>query len=543
MAIFGKIGRGFKKVGRAIFGGGPSQIGDPRAPGGTPTFTGEPIETGQEEQQPQRGLLSKLLEFGGRASAGIGAIAGNKVGQQAWENVDEQNVIARRDALTQKKFEADELQRAAEAKSRELRDELTRFQLEEARRQSSMAPRTPEEALQRKVDEARRVAEAAPEQFERFDALLEGEDRPRIFERGRRTGLTRPVELQTPQPNIELPAPPPNVSDDPMKAVPQTGAVSLPQPPKRSALFAQSKVTRQRVVPDETSPTGWTTEFFDNAGNLVRREPGAAPVVGLTPSETTSTTTDDYGFTTTTNRRTQRGNIGGGSGTTQPKRQLPPKQGGPETPAAVHPAIAAFADMVQREGTNEAMNRVPAKARAPVEQELQRRGTRLVSTAQKQVLQSAEQALAIINEMDEASKAVHTTSDIPFARFGRGASERAEQFVLGNPQLARLEAQAAALAPLIRSLGEKGNLANEDIARAEAAAAFTPNMTRAEAESRLNTMRRFIETAKTAVANVNAQMGGQAHQPQSTDQPPGPAPSGQKWQRNRRTGEWRLAPL
>ena len=214
----------------------------------------------------------------------------------------------------------------------------------------------------------------------------------------------------------------------------------------------------------------------------------------------------------------------------------------PKPPDTSSDDAESLADMLEQTGD---WARVPAKHRASVQRIITVRGATVLNPKQRESLQTVKQASDIVKDMDEASSAIHTTSTAPFARWGSAGAEKAEQLVFGNPELARLEAGQAALAPLIRTLGEKGNLANKDIDRAEAAAAFRPQLTRAEAKARLDTLRNFIKSAEEGIRAVagrtGAQLLGGGQTPKGA--PPPPDNSGNwKLQRNVKTGEMRWVP-
>lgn len=296
------------------------------------------------------------------------------------------------------------------------------------------------------------------------------------------------------------------------------------------------------IEPDSSSPSGFVRVARDRFGKEVDRVPHT--VAGLLPVQPrTTTSTDSFGNT--------RSSTVTGGGRVLPGQQplTSPAPRSPNGEPSANKQVMSLADLMEQ-GTQEDWARIPQGARASVEQELKRRGAIILTRKQKEGIQTVERATGIVNTINDLSRSIHTNNPAPFAKWGSGLIEKGSQISTGNPQLAALEAGAASLGPMIRVMGEAGNLSEGDIARALAAVPVSPFLTRAEAEAKLNTLKDFINTARNAIQGVAGKTGNQllnrptgATPSGGTARPPRPAPEGMKWQQNIRTKEWRLAPI
>ena len=161
-----------------------------------------------------------------------------------------------------------------------------------------------------------------------------------------------------------------------------------------------------------------------------------------------------------------------------------------------------YADSLER-GTLQ-WSQVPAKVRGNVTSIINKRGSVILNTKQREALQSSERAESIINSIDEASKRVHSGATVPGQKWVSGLAETATSIgaPAGNPDLDALQSGAAALGPIIRNLGEMGNLSEGDIARALAAVPVSRFLTRKEAKARLSKLREFVSASRNAVQAV-----------------------------------------
>lgn len=161
-----------------------------------------------------------------------------------------------------------------------------------------------------------------------------------------------------------------------------------------------------------------------------------------------------------------------------------------------------YADSLEK-GTLQ-WSQVPIKMRGKVTGIINKRGTVVLNTKQREALQSSERAETIINAIDEASKKVHSGATVPGQKWVSGLAETGASiaFPSGNPDLDALQSGAAALGPIIRNLGEMGNLSEGDIARAVAAVPVSRFLTRKEAEARLSKLREFVAASRNAIQAV-----------------------------------------
>ncbi len=183
-----------------------------------------------------------------------------------------------------------------------------------------------------------------------------------------------------------------------------------------------------------------------------------------------------------------------------------------------------YADLVMK--GNMQLAQVPIKVRGKVVEIINSSGNVLLTTKQREGLQSVERAMSIIDTVDDASKAIHATANVPGAKWAGGLQETAQSWVSpsGNPELAALESGKAALGPIIRTLGEMGNLSEGDIARAVAAVPVSRFMTRKEAEARIKTLRDFVNAARDAIGKTAGKKGNELlQQPGTTGVPQGRA--------------------
>ena len=160
-----------------------------------------------------------------------------------------------------------------------------------------------------------------------------------------------------------------------------------------------------------------------------------------------------------------------------------------------------------------------------------KRGSVILNTKQREALQSSERAGSIINAIDEASKKVHSGATVPGQKWVSGLAETGASiaFPSGNPDLDALQSGAAALGPIIRNLGEMGNLSEGDIARAVAAVPVSRFMTRKEAEARLGKLREFVAASRNAIQAVAGKTAKELFAGTvPADAPPAPAKDGYK---------------
>ena len=115
------------------------------------------------------------------------------------------------------------------------------------------------------------------------------------------------------------------------------------QPPPHQLPAMGKPLGGGMVVPDSNSPTGYSKEIYDGAGNVISRIPGALPPYAQQGYETSSTVeqagpTGVHEINTTTSRRTP---VGGGASApgpnvAPPTRPTVPGVSSPRTPTAVN---------------------------------------------------------------------------------------------------------------------------------------------------------------------------------------------------------------
>ncbi len=154
---------------------------------------------------------------------------------------------------------------------------------------------------------------------------------------------------------------------------------------------------------------------------------------------------------------------------------------------------------------------------------INKRGAVILSPKQREGLQSGKRAESIINTIDAASKRVHSGARVPGQKWVSGLAETAESVAApaGNPDLEALQTGKAALGPIIRNLGEMGNLSEGDIQRALAAVPVSRFLTRKEAESRIATLREFVKASQDAIQAVAGKSARELFPSGGTSAPPG----------------------
>ena len=471
-------------------------------------------------QAQKSGFFSKLAKAApiiGRIAGALGSAYGNPSGANAWREHD------------------------AQARQREL-DDLNRQRVE-----SGLST----DALQRKQLEAQLGSIETPQQkdarvldFERRRAEQEREIAPpTILQQGNRI-LERRYDPQSKQ----------FITDDPMQAreplsipmgsargevkslihpkldananMPIRESAPMALPPARSPMMLNPRVhTWQNVQ----NPDGSFARVpFDAQGNRIDDASALAPSAFYDNKERSTTSTGPMGEVRTTVTTGGGKNVGGPQPLISPPPSQKPSVAGPPAPSGreklVDDAIAAI-----ESGASDIKN-YPQKPdfKTPSKDEITRRaqstGKLLLNKEERGAIQEVQRALALVNEIDEISKKIHTESTFPLAKYGSGMMERGAQITTANPDLSRLDTVGVALRPLLRTLGEKGAISNKDIEGAEKSLPISAAVHRTDASAQLDTVRNFINTAMEGIARTKGRtaaelFGGNKPTPSGSSQP------------------------
>lgn len=124
--------------------------------------------------------------------------------------------------------------------------------------------------------------------------------------------------------------------------------------------------------------------------------------------------------------------------------------------------------------------------------------------AGKSALLDTRSALSIVNELDTLSRAVNTVSFGPTARAGGAIASIMEKLGLNNTARQFESARTGLLSLVARSLGEKGVLTDQDIARVRK---LVPSLgdSSVEARDKINRLKRFFNER---IGNIFSTYGG-----------------------------------
>jgi hypothetical protein len=165
------------------------------------------------------------------------------------------------------------------------------------------------------------------------------------------------------------------------------------------------------------------------------------------------------------------------------------------------------ADFAQAVATGQMeITAVPIKLRAAVVGAVKDSGQLIVSAKEREGIQALDIPLGIISDIERYADKINTESGIS-ARAG-GALRSIKATAGYDPDVTALRSKVGTLALLIRALGEKGTLAEGDVARA---IALIPSVTdtKQEKDNKIRDLRQILQSAKEVKTKGASQTFGQ----------------------------------